>query len=1582
MPTLDFDEIVAPPQDAGFDEIVAPQPSAPSFSDIARNAGSAAIETVKGLVPTSLHDFERMVNPLETAIPEVANAAGAVRDWIGGGKSADQIAQERFPESQLLTNADKTPAYSKERFAAGFNTLAQLGMLAAAGRGERAVAERPRVIPAEIVFDEVVPPNGKRMALPAPAEEPRAGSGDLAAAPVEVVPQGGGIPIEGLEDFRSPATEAASAPISFRDDPDLSASRKIQLDDAASAAGLSEEQIANLTFTDAAAIESAQYRDALRQEQTNASTQPAATSADLRPLRSGVGEETSLQQQGEIAPAGEAQDAPTPEEIARREYEQSLVDDANAAQNAQGDELHQAIISAGGLPSKLSEARGPFAGELARIEDAVRNPLRRERLPDTLRLFRQDAPDVDELATRLRDRGFDVQTPADLLSLAEDRYTTGRQVYGQPELARVFASGTSAPSKFSPNRSEHSASKRPAEQDIESAANLRSPAFPQKRSTPVLRAAHESASSLDQQRAVQTSPSGSSVEPASPRPHGIALPRSDQAKTFAAGAAAPQPHAPPRPRAPTPPPAVPNPTAALAVVPVRSWWQERTLGLRKIVAPQTIDAPARMVANIIRDYNGQLANKIAQADHALADARKSFDRTPVPRSWQYDPALPLPRNYAFMAESERGGKGLSPDDLKLKTQLDSMFAEAVDEVHRVKPAALKSLIQDYFPHIWEDPEKARNAFASIVGSRPLEGPKGFLKQRTLAYVEDGLKMGLRPISDNPIDVVLTKLHEVHRFVAAQDMLGEAKAIGARKFVYIFEKAPDGWVKVDDPTSTVHGPPFVTVPEAFDEQMRVKTVELLKSLGVPNERVASLGKSQRWGEASDARNPANNLAGDIRTKFAGPLSVYWHELGHVLEFRYKWLDAIAPLRRYPKGYDGQIVERQRDNFGGKSVIEDELRRLADLRSPQQPPKDSFKSYIRSRDEKAAVMLEAYVHAPARMQQVAPHLYNRVRKFIAAHPELAPIEEIRPSLVIGSSKQQIPVGGMVTLGHYYMPEGAAAVFNNYLSPGLQRFGVIRSIRQSTNVLSGMQLGFSAFHAGFTSIDAAVSQFALALRYASEGKLGKAIEKTLTTPAAPVTNYLLGSKVRRAMLEPTYGTPEIQNIAQLAVKAGLRASADPFWQTHITRNMMRAWHEGGVKGYAGTILRAPFAASEQLMRPILEHLVPRQKLGVFAGMAQAHIERLGPNADIHAVRDALARAADSTEDRMGQMTYDNLFYNKAVRDAALLGFRAYGWTFGKYRALFGGVGDTLRLPGRVASGEPFLTDRMAYLLALPIVAAGIGSVMNYAMTGQAPQDWKDALMPRTGKLDRNGNPQRLSLPTYIKDILSDWHDFPDTKKMLVSVGHKLNPWFSVAADIVNNADYYHTKVFNEDDPFWKRQMDKVAFVAKSALPFAVTSTQKLQESKPTLAQQVLPFFGFVPAKQELSMSPAQIRAAELYRETQPQGARTAEEANHGKLFAQLMRDMKDADPNWQTSLTTSLQTGHLRATDVPRLLQSLPLNPLQYQVKKLEAEPAMKVWDLANAAERQQIRTILIQKIATSKTLTPQQRVDYIRVMNAAK
>lgn len=113
-------------------------------------------------------------------------------------------------------------------------------------------------------------------------------------------------------------------------------------------------------------------------------------------------------------------------------YRAELLAEANAAQAEQGPELIEAVIDAGGLPSRQSPHREMFSGELQRIEEAVRDPNRRERI-QVNRLFRPDAPANDELATRLRDQGFDVPTPGDVQTLVEDRLRTGRPVYGIPE---------------------------------------------------------------------------------------------------------------------------------------------------------------------------------------------------------------------------------------------------------------------------------------------------------------------------------------------------------------------------------------------------------------------------------------------------------------------------------------------------------------------------------------------------------------------------------------------------------------------------------------------------------------------------------------------------------------------------------------------------------------------------------------------------------------------------------------------------------------------------------------------------------------------------------------------------------------------------------------------------------------------------------------------------------------------------------------------------------------------------------------------------------------------------------------------
>jgi hypothetical protein len=80
---------------------------------------------------------------------------------------------------------------------------------------------------------------------------------------------------------------------------------------------------------------------------------------------------------------------------------------------------------------------------------------------------------------------------------------------------------------------------------------------------------------------------------------------------------------------------------------------------------------------------------------------------------------------------------------------------------------------------------------------------------------DGLARGLRPISDNPVDLLLAKMHQMDKFLMAAKTMQEAKGNGMLKYYPLGRKIPAGRTVVDDPAFTVYAPPFLEVPEAFD-----------------------------------------------------------------------------------------------------------------------------------------------------------------------------------------------------------------------------------------------------------------------------------------------------------------------------------------------------------------------------------------------------------------------------------------------------------------------------------------------------------------------------------------------------------------------------------------------------------------------------------------------------------------------------------------------------------------------------------------------------------------------------------------------
>ncbi len=964
--------------------------------------------------------------------------------------------------------------------------------------------------------------------------------------------------------------------------------------------------------------------------------------------------------------------------------------------------------------------------------------------------------------------------------------------------------------------------------------------------------------------------------------------------------------------------------------------------LRALFAPQTLSADASTMALVLRAVMGKEWQANVQADAALREYRNEFDKTPVPRDYTYDPTGLLPRNYAVMTAIDTGYVGnLTPVEARFARAMRAQLDKAITAVQSVSPNSLRDLIKNYMPRIWEDPESPANQakLNALLSKQPWEGGKGFLKQRVLDYFTDGLRLGLKPVSDNPVDVALQKIGEMQRFVAARRAMAEAKDLGLRKFVYVYEQGPDGWRIVDDPSSEVYAPPTVTIKEAYDEQIRVKTLEMLNGLGIPNERLVKLG-GKRWGVAYDSPEK-------IQTKFGGLDAVFWHEFGHIMDWRYPDLRKMT--------LDAKT-----------KVITEQLRALADERHQNAPgTTPSFKKYVRAGEEKMANMFDAYLRAPDTFKRVAPDVYKAFNQWLDLHPEVKrPLSNITPSLKLGVGQTDMFVGGPIKLGKWMMPEGAAQVVNNYLTPGFGKFKAFRTIREVSGLLNGVQLaGF--FHGQFVLNDSFYSGFGLAAYDFMNGKPLRAARELFQIPISPVTSVVRGRRIMQAIKDPNAATPEYRQLAQLAVETNLRAGHGNY-EPEMGRKWVRAireLHQAPSTGAAWeTLWRAPFAAVETGLIPVMKWLVPNMKLGIFARMAERVVAD-NPGLSLEQVRQHLASAADSTEDRLGQVTYDNLFQRRAVKDAGQLAFRAYGWQLTKYRMIAGGTADWGRYVADVAAGrKPTATFRMTYLPAMVAGHAIIGATIMYLLTGKKPQDIKDYLFPQTGLKDPNGRDVRVSIADFVKDVAADWRSFPNLSKMGAEWSRKLAPFWNMAAEMYNNKDFFGTEIFTPrpaGEPWETHLMQNfkegAQYMAKGAVPFTLTGGSKWQQAgvQPWKANAATAF-GHNPAPRYAVQTPAESLADDIAHDSFS-GTRTPDQAAHSQAVSQLVKDLATNKP-----LNDEDRAAIRTRRDVSSVVQRLAYAPLQLQVKRMTLDNAMRVWDLASDKERADLQPIISEKM----------------------
>lgn len=364
--------------------------------------------------------------------------------------------------------------------------------------------------------------------------------------------------------------------------------------------------------------------------------------------------------------------------------------------------------------------------------------------------------------------------------------------------------------------------------------------------------------------------------------------------------------------------------------------------------------------------------------------------------------------------------------------------------------------------------------------------------------------------------------------------------------------------------------------------------------------------------------------------------------------------------------------------------------------------------------------------------------------------------------------------------YAPEGYARVHNNFISRGFHDLdpalgdAVVGGQRVS-NAVTALELGLSGYHALTMMQEAMVNQLARGIANLRGGRPIEAAKDVAGTPFAPVTRAVQGNRLRDVYLGKSEGTPEARQIADLLEEGGGRAKGfrhspdyefsgvGSYW-TAFKRGALKSQLIGDAKDIQGRPINGTLAAGarhigrvmDTVAQPIFEKYIPAIKNGAFYENMSAWLEQ-NPAAPREQQVRAARQILDSIDNRFGEMVQDNVFWNKALKQAAMLSLRSWSWTVGgSFREIGGGIRDMLRAPFKSVNAENLgpndkrWTQKMDYIIALPVVYGGISAAYQYLKTGKPPEEVRDLLAPRTGGTDANSNePERLLIPGYMKDV-----------------------------------------------------------------------------------------------------------------------------------------------------------------------------------------------------------------------------------------
>lgn len=522
------------------------------------------------------------------------------------------------------------------------------------------------------------------------------------------------------------------------------------------------------------------------------------------------------------------------------------------------------------------------------------------------------------------------------------------------------------------------------------------------------------------------------------------------------------------------------------------------------------------------------------------------------------------------------------------------------------------------------------------------------------------------------------------------------------------------------------------------------------------------------------------------------------------------------------------------------------------------------------------------------------------------------------------------GMVKTGEYWIQEGPGRMLNNMLSRDLIRDTKLgESLMGIKNLYTQVELGLSPFHAVAITLEQIASGMGIGARKIFNlGDVTGGIKDILEAPFSPKSTFSLGrdvfkfatvkdfenSEAGKKLLERMPNAKEY--IGDFFQGGGLMKQHD-----ELKSNTYKALKEQvGKDNYIGAALRALPAINEGIMSPLFNVYIPTLKIGLFMREFPLILAENKSRLESGKVtREELSRkVVDSVDNRLGEMNFDNLYWNKTFKTATQFMLRSVTWKLGNIRQMgMAPIEQAQEFIDAAKEGRrPNLSPKMAWLFGLSLTQVVISSVMQNLYLDDDDKnkdikDFKDIVAPRINSSD---NKERVVIPTYYKDLLHFWH--APTEYVTSGVSGPLGK----GIELYKNVDFYGYEIRDENDPATKQLIDAGKYVMPK--PFSISSFQKMKEKGEPFNKQALSFLGFNKAPGYLEQSPIESEIIDLYRirNTSVKPIKQKEGNDAKKEIRTLYKTDKEAA---QKLADSAVDKGILKPTQITYLFRNIGKN-----------------------------------------------------------